>query len=567
MRSSGKGRRKVGSLGEKGVCRSISSISHLPILNTMNQRNDNTGSDGEGLKHRKKGSAQLFDSLHKHLACLPKQELFELLVELSEKYPSVSEYLYEKYGIAMSEAEVLINSIRTEIIRQIKDPETDYDDEFFSLDCSGIKKDLEALLELGYADTLLEIGQELFSSGSEFAEGYDDEYGSGAIGIASCMQVVFEALPRSSLSPFDRMLYAAELKIKDEFELCMGFSEFWEKQLLSTEVWKKLAEQLKARLPGYSYPEPADGVHFYLTDKAELKRLMDLTVNAFERAGLQEEVIALCEEEAEKRNDYVRLINYLLSKGEREKAVEWIRKGTFMTRNSYPGITSDLRIILCQVLEKERNWLQAASLRAEDFFREPDISTYMVLKSISEFGGVWEEVRKTAIHYLMSGELPYNELEYTGDNWNRPVIPDVLPPSGAYDNVRRKSIEFPHAPVLLEVAIAEKEPANVLRWYNWLLESEKGDWAKAFYEIKVANAVFETYPEMAVEAWKKEAEALIAETNVKYYDDAAIYLKKIRDVMQKQGKVQEWAGYIEELRTANRRKRKLMQILDKVLGI
>ena len=532
----------------------------------MNRGEGKAASDGEGLKQGKQERDKLFDSLHKHLACLPKQKLFELLAEISEKYPSVNEYLYEKYGIAMSEVEVLINSIRTEIARKIKNPELDYDSEYYFLDCSGMKKDLEALLELGYADTLLEIGQELFSSGSEFADGYDDEYGSGATSIASCMQVVFEALPRSSLSPFDRMLYAVDLKIKDEFELCMGFSEFWEKQLLSTEVWKKLAEQLKARLPGYSYPEPADCGYFYSTDKAELKRLMDLTVNAFDRAGLQEEVIALCEEEAEKRNDYVRLINYLLSKGERERAVEWIRKGTNRTRNSIPGITTDLRMILCQVLEKERNWLQAASLRAEDFFREPDISTYMVLKSTAGFAGVWDDVQKTAMHYLMTGEMPYNELEYTGDKWNRPVIPGVLPPSGAYDNPRRKSIKFPHAPVLLEVAIAEKEPDNVLRWYNWLLKSEKGKWAKAFYEIKVANAVFETYPEMAVEAWKKEAEALIAETKAKYYDYAAVYLKKIRDVMQKQGKAQEWAGYIEELRKANRRKRRLMQILDDVLG-
>jgi len=179
----------------------------------MSHGKGNTNPGGEDLKHSKQDRGQLFDSLHKHLACLPKQELFELLGELSEKYPSVNEYLYEKYGIAMSEAEVLINSIRTEIARQIKDPETDYDDEFFSIDCSGIKKDMESLLELGYADTLLEIGQELFSSGLEFADGYDDEYGSGAIGIASCMQVVFEALPRSSLSPFDRMLYAVELEI------------------------------------------------------------------------------------------------------------------------------------------------------------------------------------------------------------------------------------------------------------------------------------------------------------------------------------------------------------------
>lgn len=62
--------------------------------------------------------------------------------------------------------------------------------------------------------------------------------------------------------------------------------------------------------------------------------------------------------------------------------------------------------------------------------------------------------------------------------------------------------------------------------------------------------------------WKKLAEEEIAQTKVKAYYTAATYLRKIHTVMKKE----EWQAYLRELREANARKPRLVEILGSLSG-
>jgi uncharacterized Zn finger protein len=66
--------------------------------------------------------------------------------------------------------------------------------------------------------------------------------------------------------------------------------------------------------------------------------------------------------------------------------------------------------------------------------------------------------------------------------------------------------------------------------------------------------------------WKKIAEGQIAVTQVKAYETAASYLRKIQRVLKKLHKEQEWTTYLAELRQANARKPRLVEILDGLAG-
>ena len=76
------------------------------------------------------------------------------------------------------------------------------------------------------------------------------------------------------------------------------------------------------------------------------------------------------------------------------------------------------------------------------------------------------------------------------------------------------------------------------------------------------DAVKKEFPERAVEIWKQMAERQIALVKPAAYREAAVFLRKIRRLIKKQKKDQEWTSYLENLRKDHFRKRRLMEILD-----
>ena len=49
------------------------------------------------------------------------------------------------------------------------------------------------------------------------------------------------------------------------------------------------------------------------------------------------------------------------------------------------------------------------------------------------------------------------------------------------------------------------------------------------------------------------------------YEEAAVFLRKLRHVRMGQGKAAEWRLYVEGLGAANKRKRRLIETLDALL--
>ena len=56
------------------------------------------------------------------------------------------------------------------------------------------------------------------------------------------------------------------------------------------------------------------------------------------------------------------------------------------------------------------------------------------------------------------------------------------------------------------------------------------------------------------------------DTEVRAYETAAIYLRKIHSASKKQGQEREWKTYLADLRQANLRRPRLVQILDSLTG-
>ena len=77
-----------------------------------------------------------------------------------------------------------------------------------------------------------------------------------------------------------------------------------------------------------------------------------------------------------------------------------------------------------------------------------------------------------------------------------------------------------------------------------------------------ADAIGDSYPNRAIDVWKQLTEAQIAQTSPSAYQVAAGYLRKLGRPLERQGKSDEWRNYLSELREGNKRKCRLLEILD-----
>lgn len=83
---------------------------------------------------------------------------------------------------------------------------------------------------------------------------------------------------------------------------------------------------------------------------------------------------------------------------------------------------------------------------------------------------------------------------------------------------------------------------------------------------EVASAVQGTHPEVSLGIWRKKAETWIAQVKPSAYQEAGRYLKRLARLYRKLDRADAWRAYLDELRSANRRRPRMMEVLDTAEG-
>lgn len=498
--------------------------------------------------------------LREYLKQLEKSELIEILVAFAQKDAKLGRYLRDRQNLASENIEGIIGGIYSELEELWRETKGydywSYEGEN-ELDFSDLQIRLESLLDSGHPEELLDIGKELMEK-YEGIEEYDEE---GEIGteISGCMDVVFKALSQSSLPAHKKMLYALDIELKDNYSI-LNDHTFW-KEDYTKEEWKLYVEALKVRM------QEAERTENTLYDSSwDWDYVVDRLIDALGKAGLSEEIIPTCELEAEKSGNYVRLIKLLLDSGQKEKAEEWIYRGIKETGEYESGTAHQLRQIFLGIKEKEGNWLSVTAIETEEFFRYPHLASYIRMQEAAAKTGKWQEIRETALQYLIEGKLPEGKLPASKarSTEETSILPEILPKTGLPDIGSKKQIKPPVLDLLIKIAIQEKDPDEVVHWYEEL-QKNKGEGEKyrnSVSEKEIANILKDKYPEIAIEIWKKLADKLISETKVDSYQAASVHIRKVKETLKAIEKGTEWEAYLREIRESNKRKRKLIEILD-----
>ncbi|HEY3361333.1 MAG TPA: SWIM zinc finger domain-containing protein [Methanosarcina sp.] len=492
-----------------------------------------------------------------YLEKLEKKELIEILTTFAKKDNMLGRYMRDRHSLSSENPEGVIGGIYSELDelwRELKSYDFwTYEGEEMP-DFSGVQVRLESLLDSGHPEELLDIGKELMDRYKEIEE-YDEE---GDIGtqISGCIDVVFRALSQSSLPAHEKMLYTLELELKDDYSI-LNEPALW-RENYTQEEWRLFAEALKVRL------QKAEKEKDILYDSSwERDYVVDRLIEALRKAGLSEEIIPISEIEAEITGNYARLIRELLDSGQKKKAEEWIYRGIKELREYKPGTAYELLQTLIEIKEKDENWPFVAALETEDFFRFPQLSSYIKMQKAVIKIGKWPEIREATLKYLRSGELPASQTKNAEE---LSILPGIIPKTGLLEASSLEKIKPPVLDLLIQIAIQEDDADEVVRWYEELKIS-KGEAEKSRFSIleeEIANAIKDRYPSIAIEIWKNIAEDLISKTKVSSYEAASMYLRKIKETLESIGMKEEWDAYLRQIREVNRLKKKLLEILDRL---
>ncbi|MCL5423302.1 MAG: SWIM zinc finger family protein [Nitrospirae bacterium] len=474
-----------------------------------------------------------------------KKELLNLINGIISRNPEIREELNYKAQTAHGKPSALVKTVEREILKTSSEMgwRNYWKHTGHTPDYSRVRSGLQRLLDSGYADEVVRLGEKLFSRGIKQVEQSNDE-GETAEEVANALEIVFEALGKCSLADSGKMEKAVDFALRDEYGLCHGLEVFW-KRKFGKKDWDELANRLLGRLSVTKDESSEDSFsRDYRRD-----RLTDEIIRALECAGRNAEMIDLCTKEAEITGSYVRLVKQLRKSRRVNEAESWIRKGISATLSKLPGIASALKNELLEIRRRNKDWLYVAAVRADEFFENPGIEAFEELKSASEKAEAWLPVREALLHFLESGKCPRR-----GDEW-------PLPDTGLEKSGRSRKLSPPIIDVLINIAIYEKRVDDVLQWYEAGFKKQR-EWLGERREDNVATAIADLYPEKAVEIWKGIAESHISQTNVGEYLIGANYLRKVRKTLIKNGKTSEWDTYVARLREANRRRPRLIEILD-----
>ena len=487
------------------------------------------------------------------LAYLKKQtkaQLVELLDELTKAFPDVREFLEDRRKVRSGNASTLLKAIRQELADIREGPDWDeYDQEYQPVSFNRLKTYLQALLIAGPAEELLQVGKELINAVNFALDNYDIE-GDIIDEVPACMEIVIQALPASSLSSSEKLIWAVDLELADEYEFCYNVLENIWNNANNKSDWHALADELQKRLNAIR------------SDNELRNRVTGWLISAFEQTGREDEIIPLREREAETTGDYIQLIDLLTDEKHYEDAEHWCQKAIANTNPNHPGTISNLEDRLRTIREKTGDYLSATTFYADDFFSNPSLHTFQELCEAARKAKVGPAVEAWARYFLETGHLPRTKGRKRkgepNDKW-------PLPSTGFHEDIRPS--EGPVTHTLIEIAIAEKQIEAVLKWYD--LETSRTEYRLGHipaWSLQIAEMVKEKYPDRTIEIWKEMAESEISRVEVSGYREAGTYLREVRDTLKRLNREKEWEAYLSELRDQNKRRPRCLEVLDGLAG-
>lgn len=506
------------------------------------------------------------EKIRKHIDAKSRAELAELVWSLTRRFPDLREEFRERIALGEGDADRLIAEARKELRRATSEPgwRNYWKGEGYTPDFSRLARYLDRMVEVGHPDAVVKLSREIMSRGMEMIGQSNDE-GETATAFAECLPPIFRAVAKSSSPSAKKLLFAIDADLRDEYNVIE--SDLLDAVLeneASLADWSAAADELARRLQS----ETRTGGNFH--DKYERERIADWLVRVLTRAGRDDEAIAVRKREARITRSYERLVPLLIERKLYDDAELWATEGIQKTVKDAPGIADQLAKAMGEIARLRGQWNAVAAHGAWEFFERPGREKFTALAAAAERAGCREAVERLTLEFLETGKLPFSvAVKKDGarsvtlhPDWPLP-LPDYLLP------LLRIGDPHPHYDVLIDMAISERRPDDVLRWFDTWRAAQKGQRAgwhfgTGSYADKVAAAVAESHPERTLEVYRGCVDENLPQASISAYETVAAYLKKMRPILKSLDRGWEWNELVADIRVNYRNRPRFMEILDRL---
>ena len=516
-------------------------------------------------------------AVRNHLESLSKSELLQILLEARNAIPELRQQLADRMALRDGHTAKLIAAARREIQQAAREPgwTNHWSGEGSIPDYSRVRQRLETLLAAGQADEVVALGAYLLERGIRQIEISNDE-GETGMEIGACMAVVFKAVMQSKLSVAQRLLWEINARLQDVYGILDGLKGPVDaEESCGKEDWDLVAATLAERLARMPVRDPNSD---NFSAKYDREQVMRWLLRALNQAGRGHEVIPILERETAHTQCYTELVQHLIAANLADKARAWARKGFAQTVEKLPGIAWQLEAQLRELAAREKNAPLVAAYRAMEFFAQPGAQAYSELEKAAQTVGLWAEIKKPVMTFLETGRRPDRPNptsagatqrqgkipgKTTADDQAPACWPLPAPELPEPKNAARWN-HFPDTSTLMAIAIKDRRHDDALRWYRQGLKP--GVYGADHEGAEVAQAVCSTHPDAAIAIWKDLVAKETAHVKPSAYQTAGGYLREIRRVYERIDRMAEWNAYLSGLRMQNKRRPRMLEVLDALEG-
>jgi uncharacterized Zn finger protein len=508
------------------------------------------------------------EKIRKRIEAKSHDELVEMVWSFTERFPELREEFSDRIALSEGNVDRLVAEARKEIRRVASESgwQNSWRGDGHTPDYSRVKHRLERLLELGHPDAVVRLGKELMTLGNEQIGQSNDE-GETAEAVGECVPVIFQAVAASTLTPAHKLLFAIDAHLRDDYGIVNDAGDVILKMPGAKSAWSDVADVLTQRAKS-SVKE--DDPYYR---KYQHEHIADWLILALENAGREDEILAVCEQEARVSGSYERLFKRLIEKKRYEEAGRWAAEGIEKTAAKLPGIASSLEKQLGEMAIQRRQWPIAAAHAALYFFSHPSRDSFQNLLNAAAKAGCEDSIRGIALNFLETGASPLpspgkvSAKSVKNSEWPFPMPAYLLPLLG--NESRLRPAAGPHFDVLIDMAIADKRQDDVLRWYDAMSAGQKHRGSMSWYGSggygdQVAAAVTESHPERSLAIYHQRVDNHLPHASASAYEAVAGYLRKMRPILKALHREVEWDGLLADIRLRYKNRPKFMEILDKL---
>lgn len=384
--------------------------------------------------------------------------------------------------------------------------------------------------------------------------------------------------------PAQKLLFAVDAELQDDYDVIGDASDVVLNGKYQPSDWSAVADDLAERLSSIATKrrksldddEDDDGDEY--SRDYQRDQISNWLVNALERAGRSEEVLAVLEKESRKTGSYERLVKHLIEHKHFDDAKRWATEGITKTASNFPGIAANLSKQLCELAAAQMQWDVVAAHAAYEFFDRPSREGFKHLVQAAAKAHCEESVNRAAQQFLETGVAPIQadsakkgEIHVRASkDWPLPMPEYLVPMLQSERRIRR--VPEPYYGVLIDMAIADKHPEDVLQWYDKMCAQRKpspyGDgWdGPGAHADSVAEAVAKSHPQRSLEIYRQRVEQNLKPTGASAYERVAAYLRKMKPVMKAIDRENDWKQLVEDIQIRYRNRPKLTEILDRLEG-